>query len=70
MPSQHNFIKSIDGISCLGFQCDYLTGEKSISTIKSNGQVREMNKEFKLENMFTLPKELYPLKKEKNYRNV
>lgn len=65
MPSQYRFKKLIDGLSCLGFQCDYLTGEKSISTIKLNGQVREMNKEFKLENMSMLPKELYPLKKGK-----
>lgn len=65
MPSKYKFDKSIDGLSCLGFQCDYLTGERTYSTIKLKGQLREMNKEFSLDNMSILPEALYPLKKAK-----
>ena len=65
MPSNHSFSKVIDGISCLGFQCDYLTGEKSIATIKIDGKLREMNMPFSEDNISLLPEELYPLKKGK-----
>ena len=65
MPSNHSFSKIIDGISCLGFQCDYLTGEKSLATIKIDGKLREMNMPFSEDNMSLLPEELYPLKKGK-----
>jgi len=65
MPLEYQFRKQIDGLSCLGFQCDYLTGEKCISTIKLNGQLRKMNRDFKVDNIPYLPEELYPLKKAK-----
>lgn len=65
MPPDYKFQKSIDGLSCLGFQCDYLTGEKTIATIKLNGKLRKMNKEFNEDNMNVLPMELYPLRKAK-----
>ena len=65
MPPEYQFRKQIDGLSCLGFQCDYLTGEKCIATIKLNGQLREMNRKFDVENIPYLPEELYPLRKAK-----
>lgn len=65
MPSKHKFHKIVDGLSCLGFQCDYLTGERAYSTIKLKGQLREMNRKFSLDSMSILPEELYPLKKAK-----
>lgn len=65
MPSKYKFTKSIDALSCLGFQCDYLTGEKVHSMVKKDGKVREMNKPFSIDNMAILPPMLYPLKKAK-----
>ena len=65
MPLEYQFKKQIDGLSCLGFQCDYLTGEKCFATIKLNGQLRKMNKEFNVNNIPFLPEELYPLRKAK-----
>lgn len=65
MPKDYHFKKIVDGLSCLGFQCDYLTGEKCLATIKLNGQLRKMNREFNVDNIPYLPQELYPLKKAK-----
>lgn len=65
MPKKYRFPKSVDAKSCLGFQCDYLTGEKTPAIVKLNGKVREMNKSFSYDNMAILPEELYPLKKAK-----
>ncbi len=65
MPLEYQFKKQIDGLSCLGFQCDYLTGKKCFATIKLNGQLRKMNKEFNVNNIPFLPEELYPLRKAK-----
>lgn len=52
-------------LSCLGFQCDYLTGEKCVATIKLNGKLRDMNREFNVDNIPFLPEELYQLRKAK-----
>lgn len=65
MPHDYQLKKQVDGLSCLGFQCDYLTGDKCIATIKLNGQLREMNREFNVDNIPFLPEELYPLRKAK-----
>lgn len=65
MPSTCSFTKLIDGKSCLGFQCDYLTGEKTQAVVKVDGKVREMNKKFSYESMAILPEVLYPFKKGK-----
>lgn len=65
MPPDYQFKKQVDCLSCLGFQCDYLTGEKCIATIKLNGKLRDMNREFNVANIPFLPEELYPLRKAK-----
>ena len=62
---QNIFKRQVDATSVLGFQCDYLTGEKAFATIKLNGITRKMNKDFSFDDLPELPKEFYPLPKAK-----
>lgn len=65
-PKHYKFNKGIKKVSVLGFMCDYLIGEKQIATIKLNGKVREMNKDFSFNDLPELPECLYPLYKVKD----
>lgn len=62
IPEKYTIKRNADLISCLGFQCDYLTGEKAYAVVKQKGKIRETNKPFNINNMALLPKELLPLK--------
>lgn len=67
-PKGYKFPKKSDVVSAVGYQCDYVCGEKSYVIIKLNGKVRETNIPFTIEtinNLPVLPEFLYPLPKVK-----
>lgn len=65
MPKEYKFNHSVKAVSVLGFQCDYLTGEKAFAVIKLKGKARETNKDLSFENLPVLPQCFFPLNKAK-----